>query len=278
MSLETAPEAPLAPSSDPSTPSTPAPAIMGAPAAPSATPTGTSQPPATGGTPSPGTDWVPSYRLREAREAAQRQAQTEYASKEAAIRQEADRYRQQVLALTGVTPPPNPEVDAVKQQFYTLFPRLKQLEEAGDELLAIRERAGDLEAQNQHYWSSYAQSTMDKVYAKTADALGVPLNEDAKRQLHSSFVGFVQSSPELNARYSSDPTIVEDFVKAFTSNFIDPVRRGASAAVTGRAAFGAALPQDTPSGAPRATPAPQLANLDERTNAAWAQYQQTRKG
>jgi len=94
--------------------------------------------------------------------------------------------------------------------------------------------------------------------------------------LHSNFVGFVQSSPELTARYSSDPKLIEDFWKAFSSGFIDPVRRASTAQVVNRAP--GALPQDTPAGAPRVAGPPQAKDLDERAANAWLQYQQTAKG
>jgi hypothetical protein len=65
-------------------------------------------------------------------------------------------------------------------------------------------------------------------------------------------------------------------MKAFTSGFIDPARRVASANVQGRAAM-PAMPQDTPGGAPRVQPGPQPSNMDERAAQAWAMYQQTHK-
>ena len=217
--------------------------------------------------------WVPSYRLRETREAAIREAQTAFAEREAAIRREADQYRTQLHALVGVQQPQNPEIEAVRQQFRQLFPKLAQLEERGEDVMSILERAGDMESQNSHYWQSYGRQTMDRLFEHATTSLGSPLTEEGKRALHSSFVGFVQSSPELTERYANDPTIVDEFWKMFTSTFVDPVRRNAAATVSGRAAATATLPQDTPGGAPRVSPGPKPANLDERAAQAWAQYQ-----
>jgi hypothetical protein len=195
----------------------------------------------------------------------------------AQIRQEAEQYRNQLHALVGAQRPQNTEADAVKQQFYELFPKLRQLEENGDDLLALRERAGDLEAQNKHYWNSYANQTMDRLYSRATEVLGGPLNEEGRDYLHSAFTGFVSSSPERTARYGSDPGIVEDFLRAFTSNFIDPARRSASATVANRVAGAPNVPQDTPGGGLRPASGPQPTNLDERAQAAWALYQQTAK-
>jgi len=251
----------------------PAPA-QSAPAAPVAATPPTAAPVATPQAPE---GYVPSYRIRETREAAMREANEQFAAREAEYQGRLNQIQSQLHALVGVQPPPNPEVHAVKSQFSQLFPNLARLEERGVDVLDLLERAGDLESQNKHYWQSYAYQTMDRLYDHASKALGGPLNEEAKGQLHSAFTGFVQSSPELTARYASDPTLIEDFWRAFTSSFIDPVRRSATATVAGRASGAPPIPQDTPSGAPRATPAPQPNNLDERAAAAWALYQSTAK-
>lgn len=212
---------------------------------------------------------VPSYRLRETREAALREAQTRFEAQAAEIRAEAERYKAQIQALVGVTPPANPEVEAVRSQFSKLYPGLAKMEERAADLERLIERGGDLEAQTQHYWQSYGRQTMDRLFTHASEALGGPLTEEGKRQLHASFTGFVSSSPELTARYASDPSIVEDFWQQFTSSFIDPVRRAASANVAGRVP--GALPQDSPSGAPQRSATPRFASLDERVAAGWEQ-------
>lgn len=249
------------------TPVAATPATFAQPAIPATTPA-----PATG---VPGEDrsgWVPPYRIRETREAAAREAQAQFAQREAQYEAQLKQVQSQLHALVGVQPPQNPEVDQVRQQFAQLYPGLAKMEERSAQLEELLSRSGDLETQTSHYWQTYGRQTMDRLFEHAATSLGSPLTEEGKRALHSSFVGFVQSSPEMQNRYASDPSMVEDFWKAFSSSFIDPVRRSASATVSGRAAVN--LPQDTPSGAPRAIPGPQPKDLDERAGAAWAQYQQ----
>lgn len=245
-----------------------APAI---PSAPAISPTtNQSQAPATG-VPEDRSNWVPPYRIRESREAALREAQNAYAQQVQAVREEAERYKQQLHSLVGATPPQNPEVEQVRQQFAALYPGLAKMESQSQQLEALLERAGDLESQNEHYWRSYGRQTVDRLFTHAQESIGGPLTDEGKRLLHSSFVGWVQSSPELSERYSNDPTIVEDFWKAFSSGFIDPVRRGATAQIPGRA--GIPLPQDTPSGGLRtATPQAQPKDLDERAQMGWALY------
>lgn len=254
-----------------STPATPAEATPSAPAAPVAATPQTATPAAA--TPAAPEAMVPSYRIRETREAALREAQGRYESQIAAQRAETERYQAQLRALVGVTPPADPEVNAVREQFAKLYPGLAKMEAKAAEMEALLERGGDLEAQNNHYWQSYGRQAMDRLFTGAEAALGGALTEEGKKQLHASFSGFVGSSPEMTARYSSDPTIVDDFLKQFTSNFIDPVRRAASAGVVARAP--GALPQDSPSGAPQRAAAPAFQSLDERVAAGWAKLNQT---
>ncbi len=237
------------------TPSTPVPPVATPQAAPASA------------TPSIPEGYVPSYRIRETRESLERA----YAQKEAESNARYGELERKWNALVGVTPPADPEIETVRQQFARLYPGLAKLEAQADSLMGIAGKAGDMDSQVAHYWQSYGQQTMDRLFSSAQTALGAPLTTEGKRVLHSAFTGFVSQSPQLIERYANDPTLVEEFVKTFTSSFIDPARRAASATVAGRVP--GALPQDTPSGAPRATPAPRLENDDQRGNAAWAMYQ-----
>jgi len=255
---------------------TPAPATATpvAPAAPvaAATPTATPQPPAIGGAPE---GFVPSYRLRETREQIERQYQQQWSQREAELNSRYAEMERKLQVLAGVTPPQNPEVEAIKQQFGQVYPGLSKVEANAQKLLDLLDRAGDLESQTNHYWQDYGRQRMDRLFEHASASLGGSITEEAKRVLHAAFSGFVSSSPEMTQRYANDPTLVDEFWQAFSSSFIDPSRRAATAQTVQRVP--GAIPQDTPGGAPRATLGPQPSNLDERAAQAWAQYQsQTR--
>ena len=260
------------------TPSAPPATAPVAPAAPvAATPDTGSHAPATGA-PAVEPSWL-KQRLDETRQSAirqyEQQSRAEWQRKEQEYQARLEQTQTQLRALVGVTPPQNPEVEAVRSQFSQLYPGLSKIEERAQQIMELIERSGDLESQTNHYWQSYGRQTMDRLFDQAQTSLGSPLTDEAKRVLHSAFTGFVSSSPEMTERYSSDPTLVEEFWKAFSSSFVDPARRVAAAGVAGRVP--GATPQDTPGGAPRATPAPQFANADERMNAAWAMYKQNAK-
>jgi hypothetical protein len=257
--------------------STPAEATPSAPASTPATPGVSAQSVATPQAPQvPATEdrsnWVPPHRIRETREAAIREYSQRANQEIAQAREEARRYQQQVHALTGVTPPQNPEIQAVRDQFGGLYPGLSKLEAKAAQLEALLEQAGNIESQTEHYWQSYGRQTMDRVFELAEKSLGSALNDEGKRHLHSSFVGWVQSSPENSARYANDPTIVNDFWNQFTSTFIDPARRAASAQVAGRAAAVQGLPNNDPSGAVATSQPAKFQSLDDRAAAGWQRY------
>lgn len=260
----------------PATPAAPPVAATPAtPASPVAPQQAYSQAPATGAAPQVEPSWL-KQRLDETRRSTYNQAQQAWGQKEAQYQAQLDAVQKQLHALVGVTPPQNPEVDAIRKQFGGIYPGLSKLEERAAQLEQLLERAGDLETQNEHYWQSYGRQTVDRLFSKAQEAIGSPLSEEGKRLLHSSFVGFVQSSPENEQRYASDPSLVEEFLKVFSSGIIDPARRQATAATAGRIPSG--LPQDSFSGIPAAAGAPKPQNLDERSAIAWAQFNQLKNG
>lgn len=254
----------------------PTPASSGAPAATPSAPTTVTPAPATSGTPEDRSNWIPPYRLREASEAAYRRAQNEFQQNQQQWQREREQLEARVRALVGVNPPQNPEVDQIKSQFGNIFPGLSKLEDKVAALEQLLERAGDLESQNEHYWQSYGRQQVDRLFTKASEAIGSPLNDEAKRMLHSFFVGYVQSSPENANRYASDPTIVDDFLRSFTSTIIDPSRRQTAAGIVNRAPGN--LPQDAPAGAPVIPGAPKPRDLDERAASGWLAYQASKTG
>lgn len=256
------PAAPAAPTATPSAPAA-------APAIPSATPQAAATPAAPQVEPS----WLKG-RLEETRNATLRQAQEAFQRREQEYAQQLQQYQRQLQALVGVNPPQNPEIDNVRQQFGQVYPGLSQLEERAEQLLGLVERAQELEAQNNHYWQSHGRQTMNRLFDKAAEAYGTPLTEAGRRQLHAAFTGYVQSSPELTHRYTSDPTLVDEFWDNFTSSFVQPARRAVAAAPEARTQ--GALPSNAPSGAPQLSQVPKPEGLDQRAAAGWAAFQHSR--
>jgi hypothetical protein len=258
---------------------TPTPAIQGTPAAQPATHAapgtapdqGGTQAPATG---APGEGWVPSWRLRETRENVLKEARGFFETKEQEFKRREEELQSKIAALAGFGPKPNPEVTAVRDQFGNLYPGLSKLEQQADTILQLLEKAGEMESSTSHYWQSYGQGAVNKLFSSAEKDLGAPLSDEAKHTLYSSFEGYIRSSPELTNMYASDPTFPEKYWKAFSSSFIDPVRRVSAASAQTRA--GVPVPQDTPASAPRVGQPQKPGSLDERVNQSWTAYQQSK--
>lgn len=233
----------------------------------------TAQPAATSG--APGSEaTIPSHVLRE-RTQRYNAAINEARQREAALEARLQEAEKRVQALAGFGPQPNPEVDQVKQQFAQLYPGLARLADIDpDRLLQALQRMGDFEQQNDHYWQSYGYSRLNELFDLAAKDVGQELSQAGKARLHSALIGYIQSSPEAEVAYARDPNFVKEFWKAWSSDFIEPVRRVSAAGAQTRA--GVPLPQDTP-GQVRTQPAQQPQNLDERLAMSWTAYQQSRK-
>lgn len=267
--------------SDPNVTATPSPAeaISSAPVAsptltPTASPVASPQVPAAApiAAPEDRSNWVPPHRIREVREGMQRQFAQQQAQLEARVQQQESQLR----ALTGIQPPPNPEVATIKQQFDQVFGEgASDFFSKREQIDKYLERMEELEVAVDHIWRTHGRQSVDRVFKQAEEALGSPLSEEGRRVLHTAFSGWIQSVDPTGERYVSDPTIVDEFWKTLSSTLVDPARRIAAANVQNRAP--GALPQDTPAGVPAPMAAPKPANLDERVANGWAMLQATRK-
>jgi hypothetical protein len=220
---------------------------------------------------------VPSYRLRETREQVERQAHELFTQLQQHYESEVETLRNQIRALTGAVPPQNPEVQAVKDQFGNLYPGLSKLESRAERIDQLLERADEFEALQKFIWDQHRDQALDYLFGSVEKTIGSPLSDEAKQYLQAALLGYVQSSPERAERYATNSrAVVDELARAFTANFVDPVRRTSVAMAAGRVPSG--LPQDTPSGAPQVTPAPKPKNMDERAQRAFAVFDAIRKG
>lgn len=277
---EVTPDGPVAatPPADPATP--PAQPAADPPAAP------------TGGAPGqpPGDDGaIPAYRLNETRERF-----------EAIVTQQADQIRTLTSLVerltagqtpTGTPPvgepaaPPSPQDLAIRERLLSVFPELKLL----DELKEIAAKKADLlgaadavprwnRAETEHY-DRYAETSMNTVYDKLAVLMigdgktGKDLDDLARGGLLNTFSQWVMRDPARAARFEAfDPKVIDEFVAAYKTSMIDPVRRDRNAALLTRAQNPPALPQGGPASAPSPA-APNTLNLNDEDAvhaAAWA--------
>lgn len=256
--------------------SAPAPATATPVAPPAAAPTQAAPPPSpaisgqpSNGAPPPG--YVPSFRIRETRD----QYEAKIASMETANSAKIEQLTRQLQALTGVTPQNRSEEEVIREQLFKVVPDLQKLVALREQLEGMASQREDLVEQNKHYWDSYNRTQMDKLYKAAEGTYGNALTDGQRNYLKAAFVGWASNDPDLAARYQTDPSLIEEFWREFSSSFIEPARRQATANVATRVP--ANLPQDNPSGALRTSPVPeQDKSLDGTVDRAWATFKQLR--
>ena len=224
---------------------------------------------------------VPSYRLRETREAATRWAQQQVAQREQAHSAALEQAQQRIRALAGVEPQENPEIGQIRQQFAQVFPGLAKLDDQKiEKLLEMTERSQNWEQQHRQseerdkmYWAQYGRNALNTLFESAEKDLGSQLTDDGKQALHSSFFGYLAANPNMIRQFEVDAkSVVGNYWKSISSTLIDPVRRAqaAAAGVTGGAP---GTPQDTPSGAVQPSGGPvQPKDLEDRLAGSWAAY------
>ena len=223
------------------------PAGTPAPSATPGTPGGTAQPGS--GTPSGGgsqgftykedrSNWVPSHVLRERMEKER--------AERARIERDLEFHRRQVAALTGVKPQPipNPEHDAIKEQFLAVFPQFKGLLE-GDLMEKIQKIAGfDIEAlqranqeTQERVWATHGTRAVQTFESKVKELYGDDVGPKQMRRILSAFAAEAQDDAEMTRRYElGDFSVIDEFLADWSKGFIDPIRKSATQPTPGQVA------------------------------------------
>lgn len=256
---------------DPQT--TQAPATSGAPQAAPATSTANSQAPATG---APQEGMVPSYRLREIRAQLEQAYNQRLEQERNSWTQERENLDKRIRALAGVDPNPPSRAEAIRNEFFQLFPEYQELSQFAPEIKTLKEEIAAFKAQNQHYWQSYSGNQLDRLYKLASESYDGQLTDAQKAALTRTFIGYVNSDPEMRQRFESDPAIVDEYWKDIASNFVEPARR--NAVVSGTARIAQNLPKDDPSGGLVTSTPAKPKDKDERMALAWQAFEAAKSG
>jgi hypothetical protein len=172
--------------------------------------------------------WIPPHRLSE--ETTRRQAL------EAQI---AERDRK-IQALAGVTPPNSEEEKkaAISKAFFEMFPHLSEEKMRKRDIAVSRQEQAE-----QREWQRHADRQMAVAHTQVAEALGAEsLSDDQKSDLQDSFANWLKTtcakelqltngteSATLTKYEKGDASVVGDFVKRYTANWVEPARRRVTA-------------------------------------------------
>lgn len=162
---------------------------------------------------------------RKARQALETQArdwQTKYETEQ-----------RRVQALAGVNPKSaeDAEIEAVRQRFGQVFPGLAKLSDQQiEKLLSVADRADNLEQATAAQWDRHGRQMLGSVVDAMKKQLGGELTERQTKQIKRAYVAEAEENPEFLARHEQgDATLVAEFVKNFSDDFLEPARRKALA-------------------------------------------------
>lgn len=141
---------------------------------------------------------------------------------EAVARERAEVERIRQVAL-GVSPrePQDPRRAEAREAILDVFPELRQVFDQLPQLANSQQRAEQ----------RVVNQTLSTIYTEAATMLGVErMNPFQESVLSQSFLGFLQSTPELARRFDGgDPRVVQEFLSEYRKQFLDPVRRSGQA-------------------------------------------------
>lgn len=161
----------------------------------------------------------------------ERAARQKYEKDHAAAMAELERERKRVLALSGIEPRTKEQEDEaqIRQRLEALYPWLKEL--TAEDIQAIRESRGQMdEIRNAtlNTWQAHGTKMLSSVSAGIQKALGGKLSERQEARIHQAYVEEARNNREFLRRHEAgDPSLVEEFVKEWLEDFVEPGRRSA---------------------------------------------------
>ncbi len=163
----------------------------------------------------------------------ERAARQKYEKDHAAAMAELETERKRVRALSGLeTPSPEQEDDArIRSRMEALYPWMKDL--TAEDIQAIRDSRGQMDeirGATLNTWKAHGTKMLSSVTAGVQKALGGKLSERQTARIQNAYVEEAKNNADFLARHEAgDPTLVDEFVKEWLDDFVEPGRRSAQA-------------------------------------------------
>ncbi len=168
----------------------------------------------------------------------EREARQKFERDYTTTQSELARERKRIAALAGIDGPSNEDKDAelVKRRIAQLYPALEGLDPADVEgLKEIRAELAELRAHRDAQGVQYGKRTLDAVAGAFQKALGGKLSERQDRRIREAYITAAANDESFLARHDAgDPTLVDEFVRGYVEDFVEPARRRVLAEETSR--------------------------------------------
>ena len=179
------------------------------------------------GSPAPASKWEDDPRAKGMLADLQRErrARQEFERRATESETRAAERDRQIAALTNSRIPTEAEAtdQAIRERLEQLYPQLKTPPSDRDEL--TRDEINALRETAKHHWAGHSQRMMAGVYEKIEAELGT-LTPRQQRKIIAAYVADAEADPEFLRRHDAgDKTLVDEFVKAYIEDTVEPVRR-----------------------------------------------------
>jgi hypothetical protein len=175
--------------------------------------------------------------------------------------------------LLGQPPaaPEDPYAARVKEQFFQLFPEMKEVLALLPHLKRVPDVMPQAEAQSEAFYSHLGTQHMGHLTTAAAAIYGEKLSPDQRSYLSEQFMGYLSKDKALQQRYlAGDPALASEFMQKYQAAMLDPVRRSALADQQRRANLVGRLPSRGPATAPiPGVKPPEIKTEDDRHEAAF---------
>ena len=191
------------------------------------------------GSPSPSPKWEDDPRAKGliADLQRERKARQDFERRLAESDARATERDRQIAALTNSCIPSKEEADAdqIKQRFSELFPHLGGLtEEDVEALRELKDQRGQLQQAIVDQYANHSRRILSEVYKKIGDELG-ELTPRQRGRITAAYLAEAESNPEFLERHNNgDATLIDEFVKAYLEDTVEPIRRKVTAAEVSR--------------------------------------------
>lgn len=172
----------------------------------------------------------------------ERKARQEYQDAVTASKAETEEWRRKAQALSGLAPvdPKTADAATVRAKILELMPELADVG-------SIAEMKAALEEQQVQGYAAHSKSMLTKIHQVVASEYG-DLTDSQKRRINAAYLYENQSNQEFHARHNAgDPTLIEEFAKAWIDDMVEPIRRKTAASEASRF-------RPVPGGRDRSTP------------------------